>query len=132
MKTKLLALLLFFIAIAELKAQQSNAILFTENGERFQVVLNGVIQNTSAQTNVKLTGLNAPNYKARILFENQDLPPVDFNLFFLNQGFEVTWNIKKNNKGNYVVRYVSQVEVAQAPPTPSTQSVVIYSSEPRR
>jgi hypothetical protein len=130
MKTKLTLLVLCLAASVSLKAQMSNAILFAENGEKFQVMLNGVVQNATPQPNVKLTGLNAPGYKAKIIFENKDVPPVDFNLFFPTQGNEVTWNIKKNGKGNYVVRFVSEVAVAQAPPAPATETVVAYSATP--
>ena len=111
-------------------AQTSNAIFFTENGERFQVVLNGILQNATAETNVKLTSLNAPQYKARILFDDKKLGYVDFNLIFPNNGMEVTWNIKKNKKGEYVVRYVSDVPLAQAPPSPPAQQVVVYTTTP--
>src|SRR3954470_5796435 len=103
MKTNLLIVLFFCITAIAAQAQSSNAILFAENGERFQVVLNGVLQNAKPETNVKLTGLNAPNYKARILFEDKALGMIDFNLFFPEQGQEATWNIKKNKKGEYVV-----------------------------
>ena len=120
---------LFLLTIAS-KAQNSNAILFTENGERFQVVLNGILQNSNPETNVKLTQLPADHYKCRIIFSETKLGFVDFNLFFNEQGNEVTWNIKKNNKGEYVVRYVSAVPLAEAPVAPPTQSVVIYSTTP--
>jgi hypothetical protein len=111
-------------------SQNSNAILFTENGERFKVVLNGVLQNDKGETNVKLTQLNAPNYKCRILFEDAALGYVDFNMFFNNPGSEVTWNIKKNNKGAYVVRFVSEVAIADAPPSPPSQPQVAYTTTP--
>jgi hypothetical protein len=114
----------------QLSAQNSNAIFFTENGERFQVVLNGVLQNSNPETNVKLTELPAPHYKCRILFADTKLGYVDFNLVFPEQGHEVTYNIKKNNKGEYVVRYVSDIPIAQAPPAPSTQPVIVYSTTP--
>jgi hypothetical protein len=111
-------------------AQNSNAILFTENGEKFQIVLNGILQNSVPETNVKLTQLPANHYKCRILFADTRLGYVDFNMVFPQQGYEVTWNVKKNNKGEYVVRYVSDVPLAQAPATSSSQSEVIYTTVP--
>jgi hypothetical protein len=86
-----------------------------------------VLQNTTAETNVKLTDLTADHYKCRILFENKNLGYLDFNMFFSEPGNEVTWNIKKNNKGKYVTRFVSAVPVAKAPPAPANQTVVMYS-----
>ncbi|MBL0259005.1 MAG: DUF4476 domain-containing protein [Bacteroidetes bacterium] len=111
-------------------AQSNNAILFTENGEKFQVILNGVLQNATPETNVKLTGLNAPNYKCRILFSDTKLGYLDWNMYFTEMGMEATWNIKQNKKGEYVTRGVSAVPIAQAPASTPTQTVVVYSTSP--
>ena len=129
MKNKLLLSFLLFGTVS-VKAQTSNAILFTENGEHFQVVLNGILQNAKPETNVKMTGLPAPNYKCRIIFEDKTLGYVDFNLFFPEPPQEVTWNIKRNKKGEFVTRAVSWIPIAQAPPTPPAQTVVVFSTTP--
>ena len=121
--------LAFYLSFAS-SAQSNNSILFTENGEKFQIILNGILQNSTPQTNVKLTGLNAPNYKCRIMFEDTKLGYLDWNMFFPKMGEEVTWNIKRNSKGKFVTRYVSDVEVVNAPPTPPTQTVVIFTTTP--
>ena len=39
-----------------IQAQKTNLIFFTEQGERFYVVLNGIQQNAEPQTNVMVTG----------------------------------------------------------------------------
>lgn len=125
----LTASLLFMLTAV---AQNSNAVLFTENGERFQVVLNGVIQNTEPATNVKLTDLMAPNYKMKILFENKTLGEIDKNLF-VEAYAETTFNIKRKSSGEWVVRILSITPIAQLPPTPMAvpnQNVVIYHANP--
>lgn len=130
MKKVLLLITLLAALIGRVSAQANNAILFAENGERFQVILNGVLQNANPETNVRLTGLIAPNYKCRIIFQDTKLGLVDFNMYFNDPGSEVTWNIKKNNKGEYVVRGVSAVPLAQAPPPPPNQTVIVYTTTP--
>jgi hypothetical protein len=50
-----LAILVTFGFIAN--AQTANLILFTENGEQFTAILNGIRQNAKPETNVKITGL---------------------------------------------------------------------------
>jgi hypothetical protein len=113
-------------------AQNSNAVLFTENGERFQVVLNGVIQNTTPSTNVKLTDLIAPNYKMKILFEDKNLGEIDKNLF-LEAYAENTFNIKRKSNGEWVIRVLSITPLAQLPPAPPSvpnQNVVVYHATP--
>ncbi|MCX6274386.1 MAG: DUF4476 domain-containing protein [Bacteroidetes bacterium] len=129
MKTRLLTLV-FLTASFISNAQTSNAIFFAENGERFNLVLNGILQNEKAETNVKLTGLNAPSYKTRILFADKALGMVDYTLNFVEMGAEVTYTIKKNSKGAYVVRYVSEVPLTQAPPSTPNQTVIVYSTAP--
>ena len=119
--------LAFFFSVA-LMAQANNAILFAENGEKFQVILNGILQNQTPETNVKMTELVADHYKCRIVFADTKLGFVDFNMFFNEMGSEITWNIKQNNKGQYVTRYVSAVPIAQAPQTPASQTVVVYTA----
>lgn len=128
---------IYFLIVAILSfssafAQNSNAVLFTENGERFQVVLNGVIQNTAPSTNVKLTDLMTPNYKMKILFEDKSLGEIDKNLF-LEAYAENTFNIKRKSNGEWVVRILSITPLAQLPPTPQNvpnQNVVVYHSNP--
>ena len=122
----LLSLCLFLCSVTI--AQSNNAILFTENGEKFQVILNGILQNQTPETNVKMIQLVADHYKCRIVFAEAKLGYVDFNMFFTEMGTEVTWNIKQNNKGQYVTRYISAVPVAEAPSTAPSQTVVVYTT----
>jgi hypothetical protein len=121
---------LFFLSISIIsEAQLTNLIFFSEQGERFSVVLNGILQNASPQTNIKVTGLPAPSYKLKVIFEDPKIPELDKNLLF-QQGTETTFNIRKNNKGEYVVRYLNEVPIGQMPPPPPDQNVVVYTTVP--
>jgi len=130
MKHKLLTLAFVMIASIAARSQTSNAIFFSENGEAFNLILNGILQNEKPETNVKLTGLNAPSYKTRVIFNDKSLGYVDYNLNFVTMGNEVSYTIKKNSKGAYVVRYVSEVPLAQAPPPAPNQTVISYTTIP--
>lgn len=109
-------------------AQLSNLIFFTENGERFTVILNGIRQNPSPETNVKVTDLIAPNYKLKVIFDDPALGELDKNLMF-NQGTESTFVIKTNKKNEYVVRWMNEVPIAQALPPAPNQQVVVYTTQ---
>ena len=109
--------------------QVSNIILFTENGERFSIVLNGVLQNSTPETNVKITDLPAPSYKLKVIFEDQKIPAIDKTLM-MGKDLEMTYCIKKNRNGEYVVRFMNQVDLIQAPPSPPSQHVFVYSTVP--
>ena len=127
-KFKISLIILLFLNTA-LFAQTSNAILFTENGEKFTIILNGVRQNNQPSTNVEIIGLNAEFYKLKVIFSNSAIGERNFNLY-INSGSETTYSIRKNNKGEYVIRIVSEVPIAQASVSPSSQIVVNYNENP--
>jgi len=130
MKQKLLLLLLTMMlaAITSQAQVKSNLVFFTEQGERFTVILNGIRQNQQPETNVKITGLIAPNYKLKIIFDDASLGEIDKNLMF-NQGTESTFVIKRNNKNEYVVRWMNDVPLAQALPPSPGQQVVVFTTQ---
>jgi hypothetical protein len=110
-------------------AQSSNVVLFTENGEKFKVILNGIRQNARPETNVKITSLKAEYFKLKIVFESQVIGEKNFNLA-IEQGMESSYSIKKNSKGEYVLRLVNTVPVNQSSNNVPNQSVVVYSENP--
>lgn len=112
-------------------SQTCNAVFFNQEGDRFQVVLNGILQNSDFQTNVKITGLaNQGSFKVKILFENQTLAPLDKSIYTMENNHEYNYEIKKNNKGEYVMRASSFYPLQQAPPPAPTQQVIVYSVTP--
>jgi hypothetical protein len=125
----LLTTILLLANAAISRAQLTNLVFFSGNGERFSVVLNGILQNAAPETNIKITDLPGPSYKLKILFEDAKLPEINKTLMF-TQGTETTFNIKKNNKGVYVVRFMNQYSLAdQRPPVPE-QQIVVFTTVP--
>jgi hypothetical protein len=120
------ALSLNLSAFAQLK---TNLVFFTEQGERFTLILNGIRQNPVPETNVKVTDLIAPTYKVKIIFDQQGIPDLDKTLTF-NQGTETTFTIKRNNKNEYVMRWMNEVPIEQALPPATGQQVVVYTTQP--
>lgn len=122
---KIFFLLILFTSFTIESFAQYNLIVFTEQGEKFWMVINGVKQNADPQTNVKVTGLPANSYKMKAIFQDNNLPDMDKNLFFNDPG-EYTFNIKKNNKGEYVLRLVSQVPIPATAVVVPNQYVIVY------
>ena len=87
--------ILLFSAVAF--AQKSNYVFFTENGEPFTLILNGISYNSSPQTNVKAEQLNPGNYLARIVFADASKGALNEQLY-LESGVEVTFNIMLDKK----------------------------------
>jgi hypothetical protein len=78
MKTNLLSFKLFLVILftgSSLFAQNgfSTFEIFSEDGDPFVIVMNGIQQNTQAQTNVKIQNLASAPYKIRVIFQNKEL-----------------------------------------------------------
>lgn len=126
---KKLLLLLSMVSLLA-NAQVSNLIVFTENGERFNLIVNGIIQNSNPETNIKVTDLNADSYKIRVEFDDTTIPVMNKNIYFPVRGNEYTYTVKKNRKGEYTLRYISDVPVKQAQKPLPSQQVIVYSQTP--
>jgi hypothetical protein len=94
------------------------------------VVLNGVRQNETAETNVKVTGLTAPNYRVKVIFQDNSILDIDKNLILPPHSSEVTFRIKQTKKGAYVLRYYSEVPTPTQPAATPNQTMVAYSTTP--
>lgn len=92
-------------------AQTANAVVFSENGDKFTLILNGEKQNETPQANVKIKDLTGEFYQARVDFENPSIPDFTQKNFVVHKGFEVTYVIKSNKKGEYVMRFQSESEI---------------------
>ena len=104
--------------------------MFTEQGERFSVLLNGVLQNQSPSSNIRLNDLMANTYRIKIIFEDRNLGEFDRNLF-VEIGSESTFNLKRNNRGEWVMRLLSVTPLMQvAPVVVPNQTIVTYHSVP--
>lgn len=128
---KLITLSIMLFCCTTIFAQlTSNLIVFSEQGEQFWVVVNGVKQNTDPQTNVKVTGLNQSSYKVKIIFKDNSIPDLDKTVYLMDGGNpvigEFTCNIKKNNKNEYVLRQLSFVPIAQAAPPAPNQQIIVF------
>lgn len=110
-KTTLIALALISISSA---FAQMNAVIYSEAGEKFTLYLNGEAMNSAPQANVKLQGLTSEFYQARVDFQDATLADFSNNNFALHPGMEVTYQIKKNKKGEYVLRFYTENPISGA------------------
>jgi hypothetical protein len=115
MKTFITSIILL-CSTAMYAQQTANAILFSNTGQRFIVILNGARMNNNFETNVKLSNLNAEFYKIKLLFENGAPKQKEFNLY-THLGKEITYELK-NVKQRYVLRFSSEVPLPPTMPTP--------------
>ena len=87
--------------------QRVNLVIFSEDGDKFYAFVNGIKQNTNAESNVKVTDVT-PNISLRIEFEDKALPNLKQNMA-LEPGYEHTAKIKRDLKKQLKLRYFGQV-----------------------
>jgi len=132
MKQKLLPILalLFFFFISN--AQQiGHLTVFSEDGDKFFLILNGERQNDKAQTNMRVEDLNQPQYSTKVIFEDQTLGEITKTLYIANENgtlMDVTYKVKrdKNGKPKLGALPFSFVEVRKGFVAPSNVYVVHY------
>lgn len=110
--------------------------IFSEDGDKFFLILNGEAQNDIPQTNLRIEDLNQPYYNAKVIFEDKTLIEISKN----NLGItdvdgvfqDVTYKIKrdKNNKGKMKMNFFSMIPVRQGYIAPSNIYVMHY-GQPR-
>jgi hypothetical protein len=119
MKLKLFLFLLAFSPM--LSFAQGCLTIFSEDGDRFYLILNGVRQNNAPQTNVRIDGLLNEFYNAKIIFEDQSKTAITKNMPVKDatgQWAEMTYKLKRGKDGQLKLRYFSEtpVPVNYAPP----------------
>ena len=127
MKNLFALLTVFSLSVFSATAQlTSNIIIFSEDASLFYVYLNGVMQNQTAQSNVKITGLTNPANQLLIVFPDERKGKLTKNIFFDPMGVEATAKITYTKKG-YKLRYFGEVPIGSNPNNPN-QWTQVYSS----
>jgi hypothetical protein len=125
MKRNLLVALFSLQFFVTALAQSGNIVIFSEGGERFTAILNGERINTGPATNVKVTDLNQPGYKLKVIFEDNRLGEVSKDIM-VSPGEETVYMVKLDKKGSYKVAWRSATPLAQAPVSTPSQQVYAW------
>lgn len=120
-------LLLFTLLLGGLSFSQGQGevTVYSNTGEKFFVILNGIRQNDKAETNVKITGLANPYYKCKVISANRTFE-LDKNII-VKQDTLITYEIKEK-KGKYKLRFYTETPLASAPKADPYQSTIVYHS----
>jgi hypothetical protein len=127
MKKNLISLFIICSVIQFAFAQNSSITVFSPDGDRLYVVLDGIRQNDTPLTNVKITDLDRPNYVVKVIFENAMMEDIDQNVMLQDydgNSLEVVYSIRLNKKGVLDMR-VSSFNEVQTRPT-KEENVVKY------
>ena len=131
MKLKL-TLLLTIVLLPLFSFAQSSITIFSEDGDKFYLMLNGQKQNDVPQTNIRVDGLTQPFYKAKIVFEDKAKGDIDKSIPVndpaTNANADVVYKIK-NKDGDMKLRYFSAQPV-QPNYTPPADVYVMHYGQP--
>lgn len=131
---------LLFVVLTTFSFAQGSPVghltIFSEDGDRFYVILNGERQNDIPQTNIRIEDLTQPYYNARIQFEDKSLMDITTNNIMIsdvdNIMSDVTYKIKrdKNKAGKMKMSYFSAVP-ARPDFVPPSNVYVMHYGQPR-
>jgi Domain of unknown function (DUF4476) len=134
MKLKLAFLMLLGI-LPFLGRAQGVVTIFSEDGDRFYLVLNGVRQNQAPQTNVRVDGLTNDFYNAKVVFEDGNKPEISKNIptkdAASGQFQEMTFKIKKTKDGELKMRFFGMTPVPVSYNPPPDMYVCHYGQAPQ-
>lgn len=106
--------------------------IFSEDGDRFTLILNGEVINETPQTNLRVEDLDQPYYNVKIKFEDTNLMDISKNSLMLvdvdDIFVDVTYKIKrdKNNRTKMKLNYFSSIPVRPDFIPPSNIHVIHY------
>ncbi len=104
----------------------SNLEVFSENGDPFFLVINGVPQNDQAMANVRAEGLTGEFHKILVRFSDASLGTATQN-FALEPGMEQRAIVVLKKKGGFAIRPFGEPTALRevAPSAPSRSEVIV-------
>lgn len=111
---------------------QNDLVVFSDNGEKFYLYVNGVRQNSTPETNVRVTNINHSEVRVKVVFEdNKKIPDLTTNAFLIwedenKKGWEFVYRIV-NKAGKYKLKFYTASEIHKD--NSGEQTVVNYLSE---
>lgn len=113
MKTIITFLLAVTASFQCFSQNKLNIVVFSDDGEPFYVVVNGIRQNMKAETNVRITDLTSESLSFKIIYEDAKIPAIS-KTQYAPFGMEYTFRIKKDKKGNRNLKYFGEVALAES------------------
>ncbi|MFK7780915.1 DUF4476 domain-containing protein [Psychroserpens sp.] len=129
-KITILAVLLISLFAS---AQESRLTIFSEDGEPFYVILNGIRQNEEPVVNIAVDYLINEYYDTKIIFADESIPVLEKRHLMVvdvdNRHGEFVYKIKTTKRGKKL-RFYSFTPFQQILPPPSNVSIIHYNANP--
>lgn len=112
MEKPFLLAILFAQSVITEAAFYSHVTIYSDDQTKFTVYLNGEKKNEEPQERVRIINLTQSYYRIKIEFQDASIPPIERKVFQLTDGngspVDATHIIKKDKKGEYILRWQSQ------------------------
>jgi hypothetical protein len=122
MKNNLLFLLstLFMLPLCTLAQKTGNLVIFSENGEKFIVSVDGDQKNETPQSNVRVEGLVGDFHRIMVDFEDDSYGTVSQN-FMLDPGTEQKAQVMMKKNGKWAIRPFGEPVAIKSAPEPTAE-----------
>ena len=112
-------------------AQGSILTVFSEDGHKFYLILNGQRQNDKPETNIRVEALTQEYYNCKVIFDDKSLGEVSKTYLPVvdpaNKSIQnVTYKLKSGKDGKQVLRYFSAVPIEPSAPPVRPAGVAVY------
>ena len=129
-KALLIIVLLTPVILFAQRQRTGNLTVFSEDGDKFYLVLNGEKQNDIPQTNIRIEELPQPYYSARIMFADSTIVPISKNNLMIADAdgimMDVTYKIRIDKSRKPKMNFFSMIPVEQDFVPPSGMYVRHY------
>ncbi len=114
-------------------AQESRWTIFSENGDPFYVILNGIRQNEEPVVNIAVDYLVNEYYDTKIIFADESIPEIEKKHLLVvdvdSRRGDVTYKIKETKRGKKL-RYYSFTPFQAIVAPPSNVTIIQYNPNP--
>ncbi|MCB0483929.1 MAG: DUF4476 domain-containing protein [Flavobacteriales bacterium] len=124
MKTTIALFIALLLQLSMVGQNYADLVVFTDNGKKFFLDVNGARQNNLAATNVKVTDLMHEYVKLRIQFEDAALGEISQGVM-VSPNEETVYIVKLAKNGKYKLGFMSSAPRSGGNAS-SEQSTVIY------
>lgn len=130
---KKITLTIFLFSIFLGFSQESRLTIFSDNGEPFYVILNGLRQNEQPVTNIAIDQLPHEYYDTKIIFADKNIPLLEKKHLMMTdvdgKHGEFVYKIKQTKRGRKL-RFYSFTEYEQILPPPNNVTIIHYNTIP--
>lgn len=110
-----------------------NLTVFSEDGDKFFLILNGEKQNAKPETNIRVEELPQPYYSAKIVFEDSSLAPMSKQMQIIDgddKMMDVTYRIRRDKSGKLKLNMYAAIEATPDFVAPKGMYVRHYGEAP--